>query len=255
MMKGARPFQAGDICRSEAKIVSVVNSGPGKVVKVKGHVYRDAKPVVEVVSAFLYRGVFTDYENTFETTEEPDYVVTLATDADVSVLQSKEWFDWEDDTRPLSPGIPLIFRVQSEVSFMDRTSYRELSVSGEILVRDQLKNLQKVGSVEFQADDAYGNPVVAYLRRHGIAQGLTVPLANEGYQLTTTEGSTSFFSPLTNEPYSGISGDFNPIHINPYFSCYAGLPGTITHGLWSSAATRKYVENVVAKGHPDRVLS
>ncbi|KAJ3916064.1 fatty acid synthase [Lentinula edodes] len=255
MMKGARPFQAGDICRSEAKIVSVVNSGPGKVVKVKGHVYRDAKPVVEVVSAFLYRGVFTDYENTFETTEEPDYIVTLATDADVSVLQSKEWFDWEDDTRPLSPGIPLIFRVQSEVSFMDRTSYRELSVSGEIFVRDQLKNLQKVGSVEFQADDAHGNPVVAYLQRHGIAQGLSVPLANEGYQLTTTEGSTSFFSPLTNEPYSGISGDFNPIHINPYFSCYAGLPGTITHGLWSSAATRKYVENVVAKGHPDRVLS
>ncbi|KAJ3886618.1 hypothetical protein GG344DRAFT_81530 [Lentinula edodes] len=255
MMKGARPFQAGDICRSEAKIVSVVNSGPGKVVKVKGHVYRDAKPVVEVVSAFLYRGVFTDYENTFETTEEPDYIVTLATDADVSVLQSKEWFDWEDDTRPLSPGIPLIFRVQSEVSSMDRTSYRELSVSGEIFVRDQLKNLQKVGSVEFQADDAHGNPVVAYLQRHGIAQGLSVPLANEGYQLTTTEGSTSFFSPLTNEPYSGISGDFNPIHINPYFSCYAGLPGTITHGLWSSAATRKYVENVVAKGHPDRVLS
>ncbi|KAJ3808866.1 hypothetical protein F5876DRAFT_45130 [Lentinula aff. lateritia] len=93
MMKGARPFQAGDICKSEAKIVSVVNSRPGKVVKVKGHVYHDAKPVVEVVSAFLYHGVFTDYNNTFETTTEPDYIVTLATDANVSVLQSKEWFD------------------------------------------------------------------------------------------------------------------------------------------------------------------
>ncbi|KAJ3783459.1 fatty acid synthase [Lentinula aff. detonsa] len=255
MVKGAKPLQAGDVCKSEAKIVSVVNSGPGKVVKVKGHVYRDDKPVIEVVSAFLYRGVFTDYENTFETTQEPEYIVTLAGDADVGVLQSKEWFDWEDESKPLVPGIPLIFRVQSEVSFKDRASFRELLISGEIFIRDQLKNLHKVGSVDFQADDAHGNPVVAYLQRHGIAQGLTVPLADDGYKLTTTETSTSFFSPLTNEPYSRISGDFNPIHINPYFSCYAGLPGTITHGLWSSAATRKYVENVVAKGHPDRVLA
>lgn len=254
MVQGARPFQAGDVCRSEAKIVSVVNSAPGKVIKVKGHVYRDGKPVVEVVSAFLYRGVFTDYHNTFETTEEPDHIVTLATDADVGVLQSKEWFDWEDESRPLTPGLPLIFRVQSEVSFKDRTSFRELTVSGEIFIRDQLKNLHKVGSVDFQADDAHGNPVVSYLQRYGTPEGLTVPLSKDGYKLTT-EGTTSFFSPLTNEPYSGVSGDFNPIHINPHFSCYAGLPGTITHGLWSSAATRQYVENVVAKGHPDRVLA
>ncbi|KAE9399788.1 fatty acid synthase [Gymnopus androsaceus JB14] len=255
MVKGARSFQAGDVCRSEANIVSVVNTAPGKVVKVKGHVYRDGKPVVEVVSAFLYRGVFTDFENTFELTEEPDYIVTLGNDADVGVLQSKEWFDWEDESQALTPGLPLVFRVQSEVSFKDRVSFRELSVTGDIFIQDQLKNFHKVGSVDFQADDAHGNPVVSYLQRHGVIQGLTVPLANEGYTLTSTEGSTSFSAPLTNEPYSGVSGDFNPIHINPYFSCYAGLPGTITHGLWSSAATRRFVENVVAKGHPERVLS
>ncbi|KAF8873043.1 hypothetical protein BD779DRAFT_1679447 [Infundibulicybe gibba] len=46
--------------------------------------------------------------------------------------------------------------------------------------------------------------------------------------------------------------DFNFIHINPYFLNYASLPDTITtRGLWSSAATRRYVENVVAKGRPD----
>ena len=72
--------------------------------------------------------------------------------------------------------------------------------------------------------------------------------------LTTTEGSTVFNPPLTNEPYSNISGDFNPIHINAYLLCYASLPGTVTHGLWLSAATWKYLENIVAQGHPDRVL-
>jgi fatty acid synthase subunit alpha len=108
--------------------------------------------------------------------------------------------------------------------------------------------------VDLQLDDCQGNPVVAYLLRHGNPQGSLTLLANDAYTLSK-DGSTVFIIPLTNEPYSKISGDFNPIHINPYFSDYASLPGTITHGMWSSAATRKYVENVVAKGHPDRVLA
>lgn len=141
MVKGARSFQAGDVFKSEARIVSVVNTAPEKVVKVKGHVYRDGKPVVEVVSAFLYRRVFTDFHDTFETTEEPDYVVTLATNADVGVLQSKEWFDWQDESQSLVSGIPLIFRVTSEVSYKDRVPFSELSVSGEIFIQAQLKKL------------------------------------------------------------------------------------------------------------------
>ena len=40
-------------------------------------------------------------------------------------------------------------------------------------------------------------------------------------------------------------------YINPYFSDYVTLLGAITHGLWSSATTRRYVKNVVAQGHPD----
>ena len=172
-----------------------------------------------------------------------------------SCSQSKEWFEWDDESVPLNAGTALIFRVQSQVTFKDKTSYRDVSVSGDIFVRDQLKRFVKVGSVDFQQDDCQGNPVVAYIQRHGTPQGRLTPLANEGYALTTTEGSTDFSSPLTNEPYSKISGDFNPIHINPYFSDYASLPGTITHGMWSSAATWKYVETVVAQGHPDRVLA
>ena len=255
MVEGAKPLQVGDMCNAEAHIASVTNSDAGKVVKVKGHVIRSGKPVIEVVSAFLYRGRFTDYENTFEIIEEPDYLVDLPSDASVGVLQSKEWFEWDDESGPLLAGTALIFRVQSRVTFKDKTSYRDVSVSGDIFVRDQLKTYVKVGSVDFQQDDCQGNPVVAYIQRHGTAQGSLTPLANGGYMLTTQENFTTFNSPLTNEPYSKISGDFNPIHINPYFSNYASLPGTITHGLWSSAATRKYVENVVAQGHPDRVLA
>jgi fatty acid synthase subunit alpha, fungi type len=130
-----------------------------------------------------------------------------------------------------------------------------VSVSGDVFIRDQLKRLVKVGSIDFKQDECRGNPVLAYLQRNGAPQALITLLTNEGYNMTSDEGAVSFSSPLTNEPYSCFSGDFNPIHVNPYFSNYASLPGTITHGMWSSAATRKYVENVVARGHPHRVLS
>jgi len=255
MVEGAKPLQVGDVCKAEAHIPSVINTNAGKIVKAKGYVYRGGATVIQVVSSFLYRGHFSDFENTFETTEEPDYMVNLEKDDDVGVIQSKDWFEWDDASKPLQAGTALIFRIQSQVSFKDGTSYRDVSVTGDIFIRDQIKRLVKVGSVSFEQDDCQGNPVLAYLQRNCTPQGLIMPLTNDGYNMTASEGATVFKAPLTNEPYSKISGDFNPIHINPYFSDYASLPGTITHGLWSSAATRKYVENVVAQGHTHRVLS
>jgi fatty acid synthase subunit alpha, fungi type len=186
VVDGAKPLQVGGVCNAEARITSVTNTDAGKVVKVKGHIYRAGIPVVEVVSAFLYRGRFTDYENTFEITEEPDYIVDLVDDAAVGVLQSKEWFEWDDESVLLQAGTALIFRVQSEVTFKDKASYRNVSVSGDIFVRDQLKRFVKVGSVDFQQDDCQGNPIVAYIQRHGTSQGRLTPLVNDGYTLTST---------------------------------------------------------------------
>lgn len=255
LVNGVRTLKAGDVCQAEARIVSVVNSDAGKAVKVKGFVKRDGKPIIEVVSSFLYRGRFNDFENTFEVLEEPDYLVEIADDASVGVLKSKEWFEWDDETKPLQVGTTLVFRVKSEVTYRNKTCYKSVNVSGDIFVRDQIKRLVKVGTVDFLHDDSRGNPVVEYLRRHGQPQGQVCPLPNDGYNMTTPTGTTVFTSPSTNEPYSKVSGDFNPIHINPYFSDFASLPGTITHGMWSSAATRRFVETVVAQGKPDRVIA
>ncbi|THH15787.1 hypothetical protein EW146_g4747 [Bondarzewia mesenterica] len=254
VVTGAKALKAGDVCQAEAKVTAVINSDAGKTVKVQGHVSCDGEPVIEVVSSFLYRGRFTDYENTFETIEEPDYLVELINDAAVGVLQSKEWFEWDDPSKPLQAGTGLIFCLKSEVTYKDKINYRSVAVSGDVFVRDQLKRLVKVGSVEFERDDCKGNPVVAYVQRNGSPQGLTSPLVNDGYTMSAASPAI-FESPRTNEPYSKVSGDFNPIHVNPYFSDYASLPGTITHGMWSSAATRRYVENVAAQGRPDRVLA
>ena len=254
LLEGATPLKAGDVCKAEARIIAISNSDAGKTVKVKGFVTRGSERVIEVVSSFLYRGRFDDYENTFEILEEPDYVVELPNEATVGVLQSKEWFEWDDETKPLQAGTTLVFRVRSEVTYRNKTCYKAVNVSGDVFIRDQIKRLVKVGSVDCLLDDSRGNPVVSYLQRHGKPQGLVSPLSNEGYTLSNG-ATTAFNSPATNEPYSKISGDFNPIHVNPYFADYASLPGTITHGMWSSAATRKYVENAVAQGRPDRVVA
>ncbi|KAG2076495.1 hypothetical protein BDR04DRAFT_694370 [Suillus decipiens] len=254
LIPGAAPLIAGDVCIADACISSVKNTDAGKIVKVKGHVFRDGKPVIEVVSSFLYRGRFIDFENTFETINEPDYVVEIANDADVGVMQSKEWLTWEDQSTPLKAGMTLVFRVQSQVTFKDKTTYRDVTVSGDVFMRDQLKRLKKVASVEFEQEGCHGNPVVAHLERRGTQEGRLTQLTNEGYTMSSNI-STTFNSPLANEPYSKVSGDFNPIHVNPYFADYASLPGTITHGMWSSAATRRHVENIVAEGNPDRVVA
>jgi len=255
MVPGARVLQAGDVCRAEAKISSVTNTDSGKTVKVKGVVCRNGEPVIEVTSAFLYRGRFTDYANTFELIDETDYTVEIKTEAQVGVLQSKEWFHWDDSGNPLLPGTTLIFKTQSQLTYKDKTSFSAVIVAGAAYTKNQLKQLKKVATVESNVEQAHGNVVLSYLKRHGKSLGLPTLFETGGYTLTSTDEPANITAPLTNEPYSKVSGDFNPIHINPYFSDYASLPGTITHGLWSSAATRKYVENVVAKGRPERVLS
>ncbi|KNZ45529.1 fatty acid synthase subunit beta [Puccinia sorghi] len=62
-------------------------------------------------------------------------------------------------------------------------------------------------------------------------------------------------TPPNNQPYSQASADWNPIHCNPSFASLASLPGTITHGMWSSTATRSFVERVAAEGYGARVKS
>ena len=57
-------------------------------------------------------------------------------------------------------------------------------------------------------------------------------------------------APASNETYARVSGDYNPIHVSRVFSSYANLPGTITHGMYSSAAVRSFVETWAERGDP-----
>jgi fatty acid synthase subunit beta len=62
-------------------------------------------------------------------------------------------------------------------------------------------------------------------------------------------------APASNENYARVSGDYNPIHVSRVFASYANLPGTITHGMYSSAAVRSLVETWAAENNVGRVRS
>lgn len=211
------------------------------------------QPVIEVVSSFFFRGRFTDFSKCFENVTER-YQVQLQSAADVSVLLAKEWFSWTAE-EALKPKTNLIFDVTSDVRFKDNSTFSSVNVTGTAYVRDFRDDLQVVGEIEYEADSvSHGNPVIEYIKRIGGSSTGPIPLEN-GYSLVTAATPAHFKAPATNEPYSQVSGDFNPIHINPYFSQFAALPSTITHGMFSSAATRRFVEDIAAEGHPERCLS
>lgn len=218
-----RPFKVGDTCTAEAEVLSVTNSDSGKAVTVTGTVLRDRIPVIEVHSAFLhmYRGRFSDYQNTFQVTEEPEYVVEIKDAPAVGILQSQEWFEWDDDPSPcfLARSSSSRSRARSR-SRTRRPSPPSMSLVPSTSVTSSRTSSPSPPSTTPTASPSL--PVTAYLHRHGKVQGAAVPFDN-AYTLTSDSVPSTFTTAPTNEPYSKVSGDYNPIHINPYFSDYAAL--------------------------------
>ena len=177
---------------------------------------------------------------TFETIDEPDYTIELITDADVGVLLLKDWFERADESKPLTAGMRLIFRLRLEVTYKDKVNYRSVAVAGDVLVCDHLRSLIKVTYVDFERDESQRNPAVAYLQGRGSVKSAPMPLATE-YHLTSDSNPSFCRAPSTNKPFSKVSGDFNPIHTNhtsppsPPFQvplCMACLPVSLLDGMW-----------------------
>lgn len=247
MISGATPLKAGDKVSSDANIVSVINGPTGKTVKVVGHIYREGKEVMQVISGFFYRGHYTDYEHTFRKVVETPVELKLTTAKDVAVLKSKEWFHSDSETVLL--GKVLRFRLTSVYKYKSEDVYSYVSTSGAVCYELPTKEAKKVADVEYIAGESFGNPVIEYLSRNG--KPIEQPLMFENHIPLAQALRTK--SPGSNETYAAVSGDFNPIHVNKVFSSYADLPTTITHGMFSSASIRSLVEMYAADGVAPRV--
>ncbi|KAL2196888.1 acyl transferase domain-containing protein [Corynascus similis CBS 632.67] len=255
MMPGAEPLKKGDEVSTTAQVNAVVNQDSGKMVEVCGTITRDGKPVMEVTSQFLYRGVYTDFENTFQRTIEKPMQVHLSSTKDVAVLRSKNWFVLDDLATPEVEllGQTLTFRLQTLVRFKNKTVFSHVETRGQVLVELPTKEVIQVASVDYEADESHGNPVMDYLERHGVS--IEQPVNFENPIPLGGKTRLQIRAPASNETYARVSGDYNPIHVSRVFAAYANLPGTITHGMYSSAAVRSLVETWAAENKNGRVRS
>ena len=247
MIPGASLLQEGDLISTTAVIKSVVNQPTGKVVEVVGTLSRDGKPVMEVTSSFFYRGNYSDFENTFQKVTDPVYEMRINSPKDIAVLRSKEWFQLDDEDIDLL-GKTLTFATETQVTFKSANVFASVECVGPIKLELPTKEMIEIGVVDYQAGESFGNPVVDFLKRNASTLEQKVNLEN-AIPIATVESQ----SPISNEPYGKISGDLNPIHVSRHFAKYADLPGTITHGMYSSGAIRALVENYAADSVASRV--
>jgi len=252
MMPGAEPLKKGDVLDTTAQVNAVINQDSGKMVEVCGTITRNGEPVMEVTSQFLYRGAYTDFENTFQRKTETPMQLHLASLKDVKLLLSKEWFKLEAEDIDLL-NQTLTFRLQSLVRYKNKSVFSSVQTMGEVLLELPTKEIIQIASVEYDAGVSHGNPVLDYLQRYGNAIDQPVLFENA----IPLNGKTPLVlkAPASNETYARVSGDYNPIHVSRVFASYANLPGTITHGMYSSAAVRSLVETWAAENHIGRVRS
>lgn len=254
MIPGAEPLKKGDEVNTTAQVNAVINQEAGKMVEVCGTLHRDGKPVMEVTSQFLYRGTYTDFENTFQRKEETPMQVHLATTKDVAVLRSKQWFSLDELPRDIELlGQTLTFRLESLVRYKNSNVFNTIETRGQVLLELPTKEVIQVASVDYETGESHGNPVIDYLARNG--KPIDQPIYFENPIPLSGRTPLQLRAPASNENYARVSGDYNPIHVARVFSEYANLPGTITHGMYSSAAVRSLVETWAAENNIGRVRS
>lgn len=259
LLDNSELLKVGDVVDTYAYINGIINTDSGKIVEVKGTIVRDGKPVLEVTSQFLYRGQFNDYEHTFERKSETPMEFKVKDVKDIAVLKSKEWMHWTDalEKHEVTVGCSLIFRLNSEVKYKNKKVYSSVKTWGTVDMQVSTKEFVEIAKVEYESGESHGNPVIEYLKRNAQEIEQAHFFENGGYSVMPSQSTYSSVvrAPSSNEPYASVSGDFNPIHVNPYFADLAQLPGTITHGMWTSASTRKFVEIFAADNAPRRVVA
>ncbi|ORY03898.1 hypothetical protein K493DRAFT_311577 [Basidiobolus meristosporus CBS 931.73] len=249
------PMKVGDTIYTESTISAVVNLESGKMIEVTGHVYREGEEIMRVKSQFLCRGKFDDYHLTFRKRDEPVTKITTESEKDVAALGSRSWLKCYQGCA-IQAKKTYVFRLRTEEYFADQHSFAKINTVGKIFEIEKRRE-KAIGEISFQAsgDSIQGNPVLQYLGRapNSQVEGSTILFESGGYSIVPPGTRLLQNAPPTNEGYSQASEDVNPIHTNVYFADLAELPGPITHGMWTSAATRRFVETFAANNVHSRI--
>ncbi|KAL2132510.1 hypothetical protein VTI74DRAFT_3729 [Chaetomium olivicolor] len=255
--RGVPRLMVGDKLKTRAYVKSVTIESSGKVVQVACEIWR-AEPggplIMTVCSSFLFRGNYTDFSATFAHETEPRFELDISSETDIAILDSKPWFRLDQgsqlDHLNLT-DLTLEFHLETSTKWRSKSTFASVDTRGRVYIRSETGDLTPVGTVDYHGTECRNNAVLSYLRRWGrpVRAQQTHPLQRPG----GLEYKSEIRIPSSNEAYSRASGDFNPIHTSPLFAKLANLPGTVTHGMYCSAAVRQVVEKYAASRDPDRI--
>ncbi|KAJ2335744.1 fatty acid synthase alpha subunit Lsd1, partial [Coemansia sp. RSA 2681] len=252
---GATMLKVGDKVGSDVAIVKLVNTPIGRRVELLINLYRCNELVATIETAFLYRDEFVDIDKAFEYAQDRRFTIQLATAVDVAALEAKEWFVYCDDASVrVASGLDIEFHLDSEYSFKSESVYSSISTTGRVLVKSASGRLVHIANVCFESGVSAKDPVVEYLRRHEAVSD-SLLFDHDGHPLTPLDEAQQPQVRVSdsNWDYGRLSSDGNPMHVNPYIADISGLPGPVTHGLWTSASTRAIVECYAADDEPERI--
>ena len=255
MEPGVAMLEPEEEITATAAVSSITINDSGKTVAVKCTLHRaNGEKVLTITSCFLLRGTYTDSDAAFSKTEGQRYKLTIAGDHELAVLLSKEWFHLRPATviEDLN-GSVLEFDLQALVQQKSNSSLSTIETSGQVYRRSHSNDPVHIATVKHTAVTSKGNIVLDYLSRCGTPLGSDrIPRGGAG-PAAAQPILADITIPASNVPYSLASGDTNPIHTSAHFARLAGLPGTITHGMYVSAAVRAALESGVVDNDPSRI--
>lgn len=239
-------LRLGDSVSSRSEIQAVYDDDGGRVVIVEAQILRSQVPVMTVTSTFLFRGSKGTTVPAFRRAREQKWTYDVTSEFEESILLSRKWF------RPCYPSLPLvgksvIFDLNSLVKYHDDGNM-ELHVQGTAMSQTNGQQ-QKLAIVVFR-NTCTGNPVLDFLQRRGKLAEARTEFEIPGWAGKST---MEIQMPPSNEPYAQLSKDFNPIHTSPIFSSLAGVPGTLCHGMCTSAIAERVLEHLGLGGDRERL--
>ena len=233
----AAPLEIGDVLTTSSRITSNSHQPNGKLIEVSADINRAGAHVVAVKSVFFIPGQFPDQDEQFSSSDEPEMTVKVLSEVTQALLRSKRWLRLWEPTLDLV-GRTLTFSLNSNTVYRASSTLNLLQVTGVVRMTNSGGGLSHVGRVHFK-ERCHGNPVMEFLRRHGETKALRSNLKSPGWNISTT---AYIRAPLQSISYAKVSHDTNPIHVSPVFARFVGLPGTVVHGMHTSALVRRTIE-------------
>ncbi|KAJ2728322.1 fatty acid synthase alpha subunit Lsd1, partial [Coemansia sp. BCRC 34962] len=256
LIDGTAPLMVGDTISSVGfRVEEITNTPLGKHIKIAGLICRSGQAIARIECLFLSRNFAVSADKAFRRVSQQRYTIQLNAAIDIAVLEATEWFiPLGEAPACLVPGSQVEFCLDSVYRFKSKGVYSSIVTTGRAYLKASTGRLMHIANVDFECGLSVKDPVADYLRWHGMPSD-EVLFGGDGHSLVSSSNQDLLVVtvPDSNWEYAKVSADGNPIHTNPYIADAAGLPGTITHGLWTSASTRALVECYAANDNPERI--